>query len=227
MANNTHGLAHYWAGIYGNLGHLYSPSRTEKPVPWLPYALDNGAYAAFTQKHAWDEAKYLAHVERYAFLKLRPQWAIVPDVVADRDRTLANWDKWAPKLDRTYHLDLAVAVQDGMTPDDVRSLSPQPSIVFVGGSTDWKWATVAEWCAEFPRVHVGRVNTIKYLDICLSLGAESCDGTGWFRGRSAQLIELGTFLAKQADKSPLHVEWIVHHTRQKTTNQLAMPMGEI
>jgi len=32
------------------------------------------------------------------------------------------------------------------------------------------------------RVHVGAINSLKNLLRCKELGAESCDGTGWFRG---------------------------------------------
>lgn len=227
VANNTHGLVHFWAGKYGGLGHLYSPARIEKPVPWLPYALDNGAFSAFTSGNPWNEALWIKHVERYAFNALRPQWAIVPDVVANRDATLANWVRYAPVMVKDYHLDLAIAVQDGMSFDDVEQLDPKPSIVFVGGSTEWKWETIGDWARAFPRVHVGRVNSAKCLNICASLGIESCDGTGWFRGKAAQIMELGVFLAAQAGQSIIEVEWVVGHTRRKTMDQGVIPLPEV
>ena len=46
-ANNTSGLVHWLAGkAPGSIGHLYTPARTESPKSWLPYVLDNGAFAA-------------------------------------------------------------------------------------------------------------------------------------------------------------------------------------
>ncbi len=46
-SNNSKSIVHYWAGLYGNLGHLYSPEGWRDPVQWLPYALDNGAFTAY------------------------------------------------------------------------------------------------------------------------------------------------------------------------------------
>lgn len=199
-ANNTCWLVHYWAGRYGNLGHLYSPSRVERPTPHLPYVLDNGVYAAWAKHREWDEAAFIRHVERYAFNEIRPRWVVVPDAVADRETTLAKWERWAKQLRDEYHLGLALAVQDGMTPDDVRGLAIPPDVIFVGGTTKWKWESLPIWTAEFDRVHVGRVNSGEKLSLCRSLGVESCDGTGWFRGRTPQIMQLGLFLAEQSGR---------------------------
>jgi hypothetical protein len=52
-SNWSAGLVHYLAGIYpGMIGHLYSPKGQRGPYPWLPYALDNGAFKNF-DKYAW------------------------------------------------------------------------------------------------------------------------------------------------------------------------------
>lgn len=40
------------------------------------------------------------------------------------------------------------------------------------------------WCKNFKRVHVGRVNNERRLQYCEDIGAESVDGTGWFRDKS-------------------------------------------
>lgn len=167
------------AGRYpGKVGHLYSPRPHRNPTgPFeeLPFALDNGAFAG---GESWDEARWLALLDWAKLSGHRPLWALVPDVVGDRLRTLRRWNLYAPKL-AEYGWPLAFAVQDGMTPDDV----PAPAcVVFVGGSTEWKWQTVRTWCKEFRRVHVGRVNSYRRLWQCHDAGAESCDGTGWFRG---------------------------------------------
>lgn len=224
-ANNTCWLVDYWAGRYGGLGHLYSPARKDRPRPHLPYVLDNGVYAAWAKHRPWQERPFLEHVERYAFQELRPQWVVVPDAVADRDLTLAKWAEWAPRLKSEYHLCLALAVQDRMTPTCVRELSPAPDVIFVGGTTQWKWETVKDWCRFFERVHVGRVNSAEKLDLCASLGAESCDGTGWFRGRSPQILALGRFLAKQAGKfDEAEIARVVRFSRLKG-RQNALPLN--
>lgn len=225
-ANNTSWIVHYWSGLYGNVGHLYGPARRTPPFPTLPYVLDNGAFGAFQSGKPWDEAAFVAHVEYYAHHSLRPRWVVVPDVVANAINTISKWRHWAPILSNDFNLKLALAVQDGMVPDDIHGLKIQPDVIFVGGSTEWKWQTVGQWCANFPRVHVGRVNTRKYLEICQAAGAESCDGTGWFRGRSAQIAELGHFLARQAGKSEADVDRIVFHSRLKNMRDPVLPLEE-
>jgi hypothetical protein len=227
-SNNTCWLVHYWAGKYGNLAHLLGPSRVERPYPHLPYALDNGAFGAWTNNIPWDREAFITHIERYAFLQLRPQWVVVPDVVADRELTIARWNHWAPLLKSDYHLNLAIAVQDGMTPADVEALEPRADVVFVGGSTEWKWETYSRWAKDFPRVHVGRVNTEGQLEKCAEAGVSSCDGTGWFRGRPEQIKELGRFLARQAglynDEEEREISRIVFHSRLKNSSQYGLPL---
>lgn len=227
-SNNTCWLVHYWSGKYGGLAHLLGPSRIEKPYPHLSYALDNGAFGAWANNRPWDRELFITHVERYAFLQLRPSWVVVPDVVADKELTIARWNHWAPILAKDYHLRLAIAVQDGMTATDVETLTPKADIVFVGGSTEWKWETYRGWAADFPRVHVGRVNTQSQLEKCSIAGVESCDGTGWFRGRPEQIKELGRFLARQAGLySPAEereISRIVYHSRLKNHKQFGLPL---
>jgi hypothetical protein len=88
-----------------------------------------------------------------------------------------------------------------MTPQDVPS---DADVIFVGGSTDWKRRTMSMWCEVFDRVHVGRINTERWLWECDEAGAESCDGTGWFRGRQAQLDGLLSYLSRsrQGQRNP-------------------------
>lgn len=105
-------------------------------------------------------------------------------------RALAAWKEHAPRIAAAGYR-LAMAVQDGMTADDV---PPDAAVVFVGGSTEWKWRNLRHWTTSFPRVHVGRVNTEKYLWRAHEAGAESCDGTGFFRGRREQLDGLIRYL---------------------------------
>lgn len=177
-ANNTHWAVHYLQGRYGHLGHLYSPGSARTPMPHIPYALDNGAFAAWAGGNEWDANAFVAHVERFAWARYHPEWVVVPDVVGDKDATLSLWDEWSIRIRTSWpHLNLAFAVQDWMSPDDV----PECDVVFVGGTTDWKWDTVDEWCGAFPRVHVARVNGYAPAMRCSELGAESVDGTGWFR----------------------------------------------
>lgn len=192
-ANNCSGIVHYWAGRYGGLGHLYSPGDRRRPVKWLPLALDNGAFPAFTRGVAWDAAAFRSHLAYYTGFPIKPLWVVVPDVVGNREDTLSRWNEWEPELLATG-VPLAFAAQDGMSPSDVPRTA---SVVFIGGSTDWKREAIGPWCAAFPRVHVGRINTIKWLRVCQDAGAESCDGTGWFRGDQVQFAGLERFITSE------------------------------
>jgi hypothetical protein len=183
---------HYWAGKFGGLGHLYAPGAGEKPKPWLPFALDNGAYSAFKNQSAWSADAFRKHVERYA--QRAPLWILAPDVVGDATATRALWDAWYPELAQTG-VDIAFAVQDGMTS---RDLPIEARVIFVGGTTAWKRRTMYYWTQSRPRVHIGRINTEKWLWRAFEAGAESCDGTGFFRGRHEQLDGLRRFLERRA-----------------------------
>lgn len=205
-ANHSASIVHYWAGKYpGRIGWLVGPSALPKTKlrSWLPFALDNDAYSAWSQKRDWDESAWLALLR--SMTELKPMWALVPDVVANREATLERWDKYAPVV-KAFGFKLAFAVQDGMTPDDV----PQDAdLVFVGGTTDWKWDNVKMWTSHFPRVHVGRVNGIERLWECEALRVESVDGTGWFRdsdGRGKALKLKRWMEGEKAPVKPLEVE---------------------
>ena len=74
-----------------------------------------------------------------------------------------------------------IAVQDGMVTGDIEHLLGPSVGVFVGGSTEWKIATLHEW-ARVARsagawCHVGRVNTVGRMNRCSTAGVSSIDGT--------------------------------------------------
>lgn len=205
-ANNAKLEVGYLAGKYpGRVGHLYTPASYPKTPygEWLPYALDNGRFAAWKQaqenggdwQNWWDSVQFLSMLEHYMFCQQKPIWVVVPDVVGDRDETLKEWRRWAPCL-KPYGIPLAFAVQDGMTEADVPDGA---DLVFVGGSTNWKWLNYDRWTKAGFRTHVGRVNGYSYLKDCHRAGVESVDGTGFFRGDQKQLHGLRAYL-EQAER---------------------------
>jgi hypothetical protein len=128
-------------------------------------------------------------------------WVAVPDVVADAEATKARWPEWSQRIRGVINAPLAFVVQDGMTVDDVPT---DADVIFVGGSTEWKWRNLKMWTAAHPRVHVGRVNSERLLWMAHDAGAESCDGTGWMRGGEDRLEELESYLrlSTRKDKRP-------------------------
>lgn len=194
-SNNSKAEVHYLSGRYpGAVGHLYSPGGQRGPYAWLPYALDNGVFGAYTRGQPWEAAPFIDLLRWATGAAQRPLWAVVPDAVGDAAKTLELWAEWAPRV-RAYGVDLAFAAQDGHTPADVPEAA---DVVFIGGTTDWKRASIKTFCKAHKRVHVGRINTLKWLRYCRDAGAESCDGTGWFRGDQRQIRGLRTYLAECA-----------------------------
>ena len=194
--NDGSQLLGFLAGRYNRpdepprLGWLMGPKHWKEPRSYLPYALDNDC---FTAGDNWSETAWLEMLERTRCCAQKPRWVLVPDVVGDAAGTLARWERYAP-ICRRYGWPLAFAAQDGLAANDVPS---DADVVFIGGSTAWKWRTVAKWCDSFPRVHVGRVNTLERVWLCDDLGAESAEGTGWMKNpnRRDQMGALQEWLA--------------------------------
>jgi hypothetical protein len=195
-ANNAKMFVGYLAGRYpGRLGWIIGPDGWKEPHDWLPYAFDNGAFPVWAKGGDWHEGPFYSLCERALGRKHKPLWIAVPDVVADREATLRSWFLHSSRV-AAYGSPLAFVVQDGMTPDDI---PPNAKVVFVGGTTDWKWKNLRTWTGNFPRVHVGRVNTYRMLWMAHEAGAESCDGTGWFRGDRKQLEGLISYLEQSTN----------------------------
>lgn len=175
------------------IGHLFSPDDQRGPWPWMPYALDNGAFACWNpEANTFDLEKWAKRESAWRRLimwaqcaPIKARWAIVPDVPGNADATIERWGVFSADV-TAAGIPLALAVQDGMTTEIVRKLSPTPQVIAVGGSTEWKWATVEQWAKDFPRVHLLRCNAPLKLDWLEELGIESTDGTGWNRGDRKQ-----------------------------------------
>jgi hypothetical protein len=182
-ANHSSPVVHWIAGAYpGKIGWLVGPSARTKTKfqNWMPFALDNDAFSAWTKQEPWSESLWMDLLNWVRLMRMKPLWAIVPDSVGNREETLDLWERYSSVV-KTFGWATAFAVQDGMVESDVPS---DADVVFVGGTTEWKWRTAKMWCSRFPRVHVGRVNSIERLWKCEDWGAESVDGTGWFRDPS-------------------------------------------
>ncbi|MBD2429441.1 hypothetical protein [Phormidium sp. FACHB-1136] len=196
-ANNKKWLIHFWAGKYPNrLAHLWSPGSPITVYPHLPYALDNGAFAAFCAQTPWHADRFKHHVQTAAQCPKPPEWLVVPDRPLDAAATLTLWHQWEPWL-RRLNIPLAFAAQDGHRPEDVPDSTDW---IFLGGSDRWKFAALPDFVATGKPVHVGRING-RSLWQCERLGAASCDGTGWFRGDPRQLAILEHYLRCSAGEA--------------------------
>ncbi len=148
----------------------------------MPWALDNGAWPAHAQGIEWDSLAFMAALGRYG---RGADFVVVPDRVGDREATLAKAAIWLPRLlarDDLTATKLLIAVQDGMTVEDIEPLLIEPRIgIFIGGSTEWKEAAIipwGRWAHDRGRYcHAGRVNTTRRINLCLAGKIKSIDGT--------------------------------------------------
>ena len=152
---------------------LLSPGK--KPREGFGYALDNGAWGAHVRGLPFDEAAFTAHLDHAS----GADWCVLPDKVGLGHDSLAYSLGWCDRVSCPQLL----AVQDGVTPDDIASIMVTPIIgVFLGGTTHWKEQWMSRWGA-FCRsrsllFHVGRVNTRRRLQWAWQAGATSIDGSG-------------------------------------------------
>lgn len=141
---------------------------------------DNGAWADFQAGRPFDEDAFERFLDWLAAQSIIADWIVLPDIVAGGLRSL---DLSIRYINRCLSLTplVLIAVQDGM---EDRHLAPLvgPSVgIFLGGSTEWKLATMLAW-GRFCRqrglyYHVARVNSIKRMSLAAASGADSVDGS--------------------------------------------------
>lgn len=203
LMGQSNRIWHYWCGRHpGSVGVLIGPSYgTKVPIdPWMPFALDNDAFTCWRDKVPWDVDGWRGMLQRIRLTGLKPLWAAVPDVVADRQATIDNWKRYAHEI-QEIGWPTAFCVQDGMTPADVPS---DADVVFVGGSDKFKFPTLPVWTSHFRRVRCARVNAPRMIEACERLGCESVDGTGWFRepSRPDKVPALQRFIEGHREQTP-------------------------
>jgi hypothetical protein len=143
----------------------------------FPYALDNGAWSAFSKGVPFDVKAFERALRS---MGAGADWTVLPDVVAGGMPSLDLSLRWMRTVLDESPCAL-LAVQDGMGLDDVRPFLGPRVGVFVGGSTKWKLDTLSAWSALAQSLgcwcHVGRVNTRRRISRCASAGVTSFDGT--------------------------------------------------
>ena len=156
------------------------------PSPYPFFAVDNGAYSAYAQGKRWNPATFLSILTRCAEEGKEPDFAVLPDIVGGGYESLKRSHYWRIALDGLFPgMRWALAVQDGMTPEGVYgfAIPGQISVIFVGGTMDWKLATMEQW-AKFAhergiQCHVGRIGTVERMLVADRAGADSIDSTTW------------------------------------------------
>jgi hypothetical protein len=136
------------------------------------WMLDNGAFS-----DKWNEATWLAALERWQPYAGTCIAAVCPDVVGDAGATLARFAQYAPTI-RNCGYPVAFVTQDGLAMDAVPW--GQFDVLFVGGTDQHKLHDSYPFILEAQRrglwVHVGRVNSAERITGKFWM-ADSCDGT--------------------------------------------------
>jgi len=143
----------------------------------MPYAIDNGAWTAHQRGEPWKPEPFLSLLSTHG---RGADWTVCPDIVGGGRASLALSLEWLPVVLSVCPVAL-VAVQDGLEAGDVAHLLGPRVGIFVGGTTEWKLATLEKWarlCRERGAwCHVGRVNSVRRINLCTSSGVTSADGT--------------------------------------------------
>jgi hypothetical protein len=145
------------------------------------YGIDNGAWTAFQSGRPFDDGRFLGLVER---LGAAADFIVVPDIVLGGLTSLRFSEAWLPRLSG-LGTPLLLPVQNGVTPEDVRSLLAPGIGIFVGGDSSWKESTLKDWsdlaASRRCHLHVGRVNSIRRIRLCAAARVDSFDGSACSR----------------------------------------------
>lgn len=164
------------------MGRMVTAAEWRNPREGEPWALDNGAFSDYLQGKDFDAARF-AKVLRKVPPANRPDFAVIPDVVAGGLRSLTYSCYWLRVWTLPHGWPWYLAVQDGMEEKDIAPLVRDVAGIFVGGSLDWKHRTAEAWVA-FAHAnglpcHIGRVGTVEDLVWARRIGADSVDSTSW------------------------------------------------
>lgn len=141
---------------------------------------DNGAWSDFQVGRSFDEDAFERFLSWLSRLARPAEWIVLPDIVAGGLRSLELSSRYLNRCLSVAPLAL-IAVQDGMEHADLAPLVGRNVGIFLGGSTEWKLARMADWgafcAAKGCHYHVARVNTVKRFRMAHAATAHSIDGT--------------------------------------------------
>lgn len=174
-----------WMDLHDSLGfgEMVQPSEYPPRRTLNGWGQDNEEFARWRAGRPLDDNGFWEHMLRvYEDVQAGrvppPDFVVLPDIVAGGAASLARSVAWIPWLAPTGW-PLLFVVQDGMSLADVEAVLPDVDGLFVGGSSEWKWATGAAWVDLAHRwgrpCHVGRVGTGKRALWAREIGADSWD----------------------------------------------------
>lgn len=179
------------------------------PSEYPFFAVDNGAFGAWTQGVRWNPSPFLRMLHKCAEKSIVPDFAVLPDIVGGGEASLQRSRQWLTVLRAMYpHFNYALAVQDGMEPDDgLLEGMDGVGTVFVGGTLPWKLRTMASWTAfahaHGMACHVGRIGTVDRMVMADVLGVDSIDSTTWVQRNGCLRHHVEAYRGFMASRRPL------------------------
>ncbi len=176
-----------------DIGRVNTPGSRFKPYPEEKWLADNGAYSLWLKGSPFREAPFLRYLEVLAGFSPQPQFAVLPDIVADGLRSLEYSIHWASRGDLPswpWYL----ALQDGMSVADVESCIDIIDGLFIGGTLRFK-SEVYTWVELGRRhnkpIHFGRAGVHHRLHEAHRAGCDSADSAFplWCRERFFRFLE--------------------------------------
>jgi len=178
-----------------DIGLMIVSPRWVNPDRWPFYAIDNGAYASWKSGKDFRSEPFLKILNRTLEYERRPDFAVLPDIVAGGKGSLDFSMEWRDKFindGRYRYIPFYLAVQDGMTFSEVDKVLDSEKIIagiFVGGTMDWKLRTAEDWCDLADRYeigcHIGRIGPVNRIVWADRIGASSIDSTTWVQRNGA------------------------------------------
>ncbi len=158
-------------------GLLVSRAGSWRTEGFNRYMVDNGAWSDYQAGRAFDDDAFERLIDK---LGSRADCIVLPDIVAGGRASLELSLRWSNRCLSVCPLVL-IAVQDGMTENDLEPLVGLSVGIFLGGTTAWKLSTMARWGLFCARrgvyYHVARVNSERRMWLASAAGAHSIDGS--------------------------------------------------
>ena len=178
------------------IGACVSPSTKKHFDSYAFYFLDNGAFGYWIKGKKFNSIPFLNLVEKSLKAQKKADFLVLPDLIGKGKESLEFSSMWAEKL-RGVGIPFALALQDGMEEVEVEEFvrAYNVKVLFVGGTTPWKWRTAEKWVNLAERLgikcHIGRVPSAKRVYQARRAGAHSIDTTQalWKEGKFMNYIE--------------------------------------
>lgn len=165
-------------------GRLWARDKPQWSYDGEPWAVDNGAFSAWRKGLDFPADTFVKRVNAaLAIAPHPPLFAVLPDKVAAGRESLwlsVEWLGWCKQIRWPWY----IAVQDGMTVNDVAPLLRHVDGIFLGGSDDFK-RQARRWCdfahSNGKQFHYARCGREAWVREALDIEADSIDSTALLR----------------------------------------------